>query len=335
MERIKNKDTKKKKFSLYKLFNPDGNGKGVKKDDKLPRTFKNFFKIFWMNIGHLFTVNIMCVIGNFPILVFMFGFSGILNTTSSTAASHMFPALYGAMTNSSANPATAALFGVHGVQTTLNVYSLPSKIFMWFGILVIFTFGLVNVGTTYILRNIVKGEPIFIWQDFVYAIKRNFKQGLILGIFDSLFIALFLYDLLFFFTNIHNSFTAVLFVIMLFFALIYFFMRFYMYIIMITFDLSLRKIIKNSFIFALLGLKRNLVAGAGILLAAFLTYYIFCLFIPIGIMIPFVILFSGCAFMAAYAAYPKIKEIMIDPYVDEDAASGDEDSDPIFADYVK
>lgn len=334
MAKNQKEGTKKKKFTLYKLFNPEGNGKGVSKADTSPRTFKNFFKIFWRNIGALFSVNIMCVLGNFPVLIFMFGLSGNLNHVSTTASSLLFSPLYGIICNSGITPASAALFGVHGVQTSLTITSTASYILMGLGALVIFTFGIVNVGTTYILRNIVKGEPLFLWQDFTYAIKRNWKQGLILGIIDSLMLVLLLYDIFFFFVNARTSFTLALLIVMLFMTLIYLFMRFYMYIIMVTFDLKLTKIIKNSFIFALLGLKRNFVAFIGIALSVILTYYLFAVFMPLGIMIPFVILFSGCSFMAAYAAYPKIKEIMIDPYYNDQ----DEDTEnikPIFTDDVE
>ena len=62
----------------------------------------------------------------------------------------------------------------------------------------------------------------------------------------------------------------------------------------------------------------------------FITYTIMLLALPIGIIIPFVLLFADCSFMACYAAFPKIKEIMIDPYYEED---DDEDyEEPIFQD---
>jgi uncharacterized membrane protein YesL len=62
--------------------------------------------------------------------------------------------------------------------------TLATNIFWVLSLLVIFTFGLVNVGTSYILRNMVKGEPIFMWSDFWYAIKRNWKQALPFGMID-------------------------------------------------------------------------------------------------------------------------------------------------------
>ena len=74
-------------------------------------------------------------------------------------------------------------------------------------------------------------------------------------------------------------------------------------------------------IFALLGFKRNIMATLGILLLVGLTLFLALgtggLFMAAAILIPFVLLFSNGAFMSTYAAYFKIKEIMIDPYEEE------------------
>lgn len=96
-------------------------------------------------------------------------------------------------------------------------------------------------------------------------------------------------------------------------------MRYYIYVQMVTFKLSVFKIIKNSMIFALLGIKRNIVALLGIILGIFLE--ILFLFGSGGILVPFAVaaplalMFSSFAYMKVYAAYYKIKDIMIDPYL--------------------
>ena len=125
--------------------------------------------------------------------------------------------------------------------------------------------------------------------------------------------------------------------------LIYFFMRFYIYVQMVTFKLSVFKILKNSLIFVLLGLKRNLVALLGIVIAVLIE--ILCLLglggilVPVAVALPLILLISGCAYMKVFAAYYKIKEVMIDPYKteeDEPAVSpyGDEDDEQIMVDDV-
>ena len=82
---------------------------------------------------------------------------------------------------------TAALYGIFGVQAEVGYPTTWTYIMYGLSALVLFTFGFVNVGTTYIIRNMIKGEPIFMWDDFWYAIKRNWKQGLIMGIIDVVF----------------------------------------------------------------------------------------------------------------------------------------------------
>jgi uncharacterized membrane protein YesL len=103
---------------------------------------------------------------------------------------------------------------------------------------------------------------------------------------------------------------------------------------LITFDLKIFKLYKNAFIFSILGGKRNLLAVTGIGVAMLLNYTLLIAFIPLGIIVPFIILFSTGAFMGAYAAYPKIKEIMIDPYyAGTDSQKNDTDgTKPVFRD---
>ena len=42
-------------------------------------------------------------------------------------------------------------------------------------------------------------------------------------------------------------------------------------------------------------------------------------------MLPFVLTFATCAYIGVYAAYPKIKEIMIDPYYNENGEETEEE----------
>jgi len=114
-------------------------------------------------------------------------------------------------------------------------------------------------------------------------------------------------------------------------------MRFYIYVQMVTFKLSIFKILKNSVIFALLGIKRNLVALFGILAVLFLE--LVCLFwlggvlIPLAVGLPLLILISAMAYIKVYAAYYKIKTVMIDPYADV-TEEADLDDEPVMIDDV-
>lgn len=313
----------------FKLFNYSLDGKGVKKEVEGPKNLKNFFVSYARKFGQLVTVNIFMILGNFPVLLAMLALSGNLNTHLSAPATKLYTVLHGALAHSG-NPVTSALHGVFGLWGDLSIPTTATNVMWAVSLLFLFTFGLVNVGTSYILRNMVKGEPIFMWSDFWYAIKRNWRQGLVLGVLDLIFMLVIAYDILFFYTNLGSFMLGIFFWFSLVIALLYYFMRFYMYIVMITFDLSIFKILKNALIFALLGFKRNILALLGMVLALFLNWWMFSLFVPLGVVVPFIILFSTCSYMAAYAAFPKIKQHMIDPYYTEEPE--DPDFEPIFKD---
>ena len=167
----------------------------------------------------------------------------------------------------------------------------------------------------------VKREPIFVWSDFWYAVKRNLKQAMIYGAIDAavcILIGVNLYSLI---SSTAEFFASMLFWSNVVIAILYFFMRYYMYVQMVTFKLSIFKMLKNALSFALLGIKRNIMALLGIVTLLF--FEIFFLFgtggilLPAAVIIPLTVLFSTMAFMKVYASYPKIKELMIDPYYAE------------------
>jgi len=322
------KDNKNKRHLLYEIFNPRGNGKGLTKEEiAQPRTLSRFFRFYSTHFNVMFALNIFAFLGNFPLLFGMFALTGNLNINSSAPASSLFAPLYGVMQFEGMNPVTAALFGVHGMQAPVSMPTTATYVFFGLTLLTFFTFGLVNLASVYVMRNIVKGDPSMFLSDVKYAIKRNWKQGMLLGILDLLFIGIIIYDLLIFRLST-GSFYSFLFGIMVVVAMLYSMMRYYMYIMLVTFDLSLWKIIKNAFIFSMLGFKRNIVAFLASLAVWALDYLLLNVFFPLGVILPVMFLVSLTGFMGVYAAYPKVKEIMIDPYYVSDNVGARKRTDP-------
>lgn len=306
----------KKKFRFFKKNDLDG--PGVDKDE--PKAMEdpsliNFFKLLGRKIGRLVAVNALYLLGNFPFIFFIILMSGYIMNEFSANAYSIFPTVYGISLFEPGNPAVSTLIGIFGRVTTGYAHNTLSIILACLSFLIVFTFGLSNTGMIYILRNMVREEPVFLWSDFRYAIKRNWKQSLPMGIIDALLIALLVYAIAFYNMNIGNGGINVVFLAITWAALfLYFFMRLYIYLMIVTFDLKLSKIFKNAVFFAILGFKRNIMALFGIVLLVVLTLGLCIMFLPIGIIIPFTIFFSLCGFIGTYAAYPKIKQIMIDPY---------------------
>lgn len=303
----------------FKLFDFNKNGKGVSKNDvDGPPNLVGFFKKYKRKFSRLLSVNIFMVLGNFPLFFAGMAMAGSGAVHSSVAKYSIFPQIY-TLSLFDSSPATAAINSIFGMQLPLTVNTTISYILYALSLLTLITFGLTNVGTTYILRNLIKGDPVFMWSDFWYAIKRNWKQGIILGILDIIFTGMLFFNVGFYFNRINGTFLAgILFYVSLAMAILYFFMRFYMYVLLVTFDLSIFKILKDSLIFSIIGFKRNFMATLGIIILIILNLMVFFYIPSLGIVLPMVITISNCAFMATYASWFKIKEIMIDPYYTEE-----------------
>ncbi len=323
---------KKKKFNIFDALYDKDKTEDAVGDKDAPRDFAFFFKLAGRNMRRLFSLNLLLVFANFPIFLILLATSTNLHDTALAPASALAAPLYGASYFGATSPASAALFGLHGVTTPVAYWTpLALTVLIVGAVLLLFTFGVSVIGITYIMRNIVRGEMVFMWQDFVYAIKRNFKQGFILGLLDFLFVFLLFYDVYFFYLNFGNGTWSVVgfwaSVVIFFF---YFVMRFYTYLQALTFDLSIKKIFKNALIFSILGMKRNLMAILGMICTLVLNFAIFTVLQPVGIILPLLITVSLMTFMANYAAWPVVKRYMIDPYekaTQEDDEEEDEDTE--------
>ncbi len=315
------KPQKRKRMTLNpfeNLYRKDG--KGVEKGEELNVLDKpglvNFFKLLRRKLNYIFSVNILAVVGNFPLLFALFA----LAYTTESASSPSYQ-VYAALKGSAmfdASPVVTSLLGAFGGQATVTVPTAATYVLIALSALVLFTFGPVNVGNTYILRNVVRGEPVFVWNDFWYAIRKNLKQALIFGAVDVAIIGMLAYDVAAYRANAARG---TLYLWLYFFSycmvVLYFFVRMYVYPMMVTFDMSIFKLLKNGVLFSVLGIKRNMMVLLGTAAAVLIDIALIRVFMPIGIILPFIILFGLIQFMTVYGAYPKIKEIMIDPYYKE------------------
>ena len=310
---VENDGSQKKRFRLFGRGDKDG--PGVEKDEIRAMedpSLVNFFKLFRRKVGRIFSINMLYIFGNFPIVFLLLHYAQYKEFSANTYS--LFPALYGTSLFEK-SPAMAGLLGVFGRVSTGYAQTFWSIFFLCLFGLILFTFGPVNVGTTYLLRSMVREEPVFFWQDFFYAIKKNLRQGLIMGVIDVLMIGMLAYDILFFNVNIgRGGLITPMLIVSWAMVILYFFMRLYIYLMIITFDLSLIKIIKNALFFAILGFKRNFMVLLGCAVMLIITYELLTFILPLGVAIPLFFLFGIGGFMGVYAAYPKIKEIMIDPY---------------------
>jgi hypothetical protein len=85
----------------------------------------------------------------------------------------------------------------------------------------------------------------------------------------------------------------------------------------ITFDLKMKDVYKNAFIFAIVGLWRNILISvifAVLIFGMYILLFLSPLTLIIAILLMIFILFSLFMFLTNFAVYPLIDRIMIQPY---------------------
>jgi len=318
----------KKGFSLYN-FNKPGAGVVKKKEKKF--TFKRFFFVLKNKFWKIVVLNGLFVFLNFPIFFGLAALTGNFNIHFITPADALHQPLFG-ISQYTSDPLFLSFWGVGGHETVSGYAGTVAMVLYCLCALVIFTFGLTNLGMTYVLRNFAKEEHSDIGEDFFSAIKRNWKQGIILGIIDILFIIVIIFDLsYFYYSTAAGAVSTFMLFAMVLLAFIYFFMRFYMYNILVTFKLPIYKILKNSFIFSILGFKRNFIAGLAIFFVVLLNYVVYIFFNFLGAILLFAFTFAFITYISTFVVYPNIKRYMIDPYYEEKEEEVPEE-EPIFQD---
>lgn len=221
-------------------------------------------------------------------------------------------------------------------------WSLLAAGLLWLVVsLPLVTRGWADAGLAYITRNYAREKHAFIKEDFFDIIKRNRKQALICGLINLVVTGLILFNLYYYVSGLYPELIYTLLALKLpqeelvrleptlldhlsmgcaMLAYVLFtWMKYYIPFLVVTFDLKTSQVYKNAFLFAVAGLKRNLLISVvligvyGLLIGAFLLMpYPVTLVIVALLWILLVPAFR--AFLIQYNVFPEIKRLMIDPY---------------------
>ena len=226
---MKNIEKNKRKFKLFD-FNRDG--KGVYEQESRKPNLKFFFVLLFRKFTQLLQLNLIMLAQVVPIVAVVLIVLLGAKTYNSTEA--LYAPLYGISNIVQSN---SLLVNLDLVGKQLEVPLITPLMLLGIGVLALFlfaTFGWQNVGAAYVLRGLFRGDPIFVFSDFFYGIKKNWKQGLILGILDFICCAILITDIY----VLYTSGSSILLGIIVAVSIIYVFMRFYLYQLLITYNVS-------------------------------------------------------------------------------------------------
>ncbi len=198
----------------------------------------------------------------------------------------------------------------------------------------IITIGPATAGFTLILRNYAREEHAFMWGDYIDTVKKNWKMATVVFLIDI--VAFVLGFIAFSFYTSPNVvlpqlLKTIAIAVLTMVSVIYIFMHYYIYLLLVTFHVTFRQLYKNSFIFAMVGLWRNIFLTA--ILAAFgLLIFIF---MPVSFLAVFFVLSGTMGFIINFTVYPLIKKLMIDPIMEQENKEDSQDDEAVFDDERK
>ena len=222
--------------------------------DMMPKNrFELFFEMLKLNLFNLLKVNLMYFVFWIPFWIWTWMNLSVLLTYDSVEA-----------------------FAVDGY---MMVYALGAA-------LCVMITGPAKCALKYITRNYARDEHVWLWSDFIGAIKANWKQGLALSVLNGLFLFLFVYGLSFY-NNMAAAtgsyvylFLQVLLVVL---GVMFLLMNLCAWPMMVTYDLKFTQILRNSLVLAIGRLPQSVLFGLitiiPLIIAGFWMPFLFWYFI--------------------------------------------------------
>ncbi len=233
------------------FFNFDKAGPGISPDAPKKKGIFLYFELLIRKLGAMIKTNILYVIISLP-MIFISFFAGMYFTT-----------------------------WISNIITIADPVRKTQLAMLLAFLLVVFVgSGPASASLAYFYRTILREEHIYVFSDFWSNLKKNFLQGIAVGIIHPLVTLAAMFCAFFYAMQSVITGQTIWFFAMLvvgIFCLIWVMAGFYIYQLMITFENSIIEIYKNALILALIKAPQNL----GIMLIiAVISYLIFFIFTP-------------------------------------------------------
>ncbi len=181
----------------------------------------------------------------------------------------------------------------------------------------IITIGPATAGITKVLKNYSIDKNAYVWSDFKDSFKKNFVRAFILGIIDiiayfGLYLGLTIYPYL----GSQRKVYYVMLALSISVGVMFTIMNFYMYMMIVSTDLSMKNIVKNSLALTFLAPKQNILT----MIIAVLIIFVFGLLTSINLQFLFLLPFAPATligFIVCYNCYPIIQKYVINPYYEK------------------
>lgn len=283
-------------FDNKKYYKP---GKGVEKDEPQKKAFFRFLELYGRKIWKFIITNLIYFVVLLPVIMHIYGL--------------IFDNAYYAL---EAAGITIEQIWTPILHLTLLYYqNVPAILRNILLIISIIAYGPAKAGITYVYRNFSKETHAWI-SDIWDKAKENLFQAVFFGILDFAVVTLVVYNLTY--TGDASIFLSVSKYVSVLVGIIYCFMRKYTYPMMVTVNLSIGALLKNAWLFAFIGIFRN-VFSALLNLLLWVGTIILIIAVHPFFEIPLIILFiySFTGYINIFACYPLIDRYLVKPILEK------------------
>ncbi|WAM32929.1 YesL family protein [Caldicellulosiruptor morganii] len=223
-------------FGFFDYTKP---GPGVPEDLPPKSKFIVFFEVLARKFWKLCWLNILYFLVSLPVLVVLYLLIG----------SYLIPVM---------ESATKGVQNLKDIQTVQSFLINAISLLLLSGFMV-FGIGPTTAGFTYVVRNFAREEHAWVTSDFFEHLKKNIKEGFIAFIADLLIIFVFSIAIRFYsYQSIKYPSVGIIKYFLIFTFIVYVMMHIYIYPMMVTYNLKVRHIYKNAFIFTVIKLPHTI-----------------------------------------------------------------------------
>ena len=297
------------------LFQPNYNkpGRGVDETAPRKRSFFRFWELFGRKLGKLVKINVIYALAIIPTFVLGLFLAGLI-TSPILSNDSVRESIYIVATQLSD---TMKVPAVELSEKICLLLDAVGRVVISYLFASLWGMGPATAGATVVWRNFSREEHAWLWSDFKDTLKNNIKQATAVFLIDVILFVVFCFAI-----NVYASapgMIGALQYIIWIIAIIYTMMHFYLYPMMITFDLSLKDLYRNALIFAIGKLPSNIFVLVCILAVHLIPAYFlavlagdyFILFLAGMVLLESVVLLSFSGFLVNFNASYKMEKYMI------------------------
>ncbi len=166
-----------------------------------------------------------------------------------------------------------------------------------------------RAGLSYVLRNYSREEHAFLWSDFREYFKKYFWKGTLISVIDVIFTFIICLDV-----SVYGGMQSYVGLVASYFAIfifiIYILMHPYMYMLLVTFDMGIKKMYKNAFMLSVIKIFQNLGCLIAALFLMILMLELVYMWVAL-LFILFILFFSFTNLILDMNSFSVVKKYMI------------------------